>query len=286
MIPAHDALTREAPAASYGEGFKITLACPRCGTQAWVEWKRLTHRLRCPKCRCQFLIGPRGKLLAQEELPQTHYRCPRCRRSGSVPTMLAVRRAECLDCKLPLVPGPDQRLHDEPEAAALHRRAAAELKVAKKQHSRLADRLAAAQVRLGKLGFACVACGAAAALVFGVAWIGGSLRPAPDRDVRCFTLHLLAGDWQSAKDYLPDDDVERAEFERWRVRHFTSIIEKFRPAGDRPSVEVVALSETPDQRSLEIAMSSPFLGTRKHRQEWQRTENGWRFSALKTLGLP
>lgn len=283
MPRVRESLTDDAPATNYGEGFRITLACPQCGTQAWVEWQRLTRGLRCPKCRCQFLIGPQGKLLAQEDLPQTHYRCPRCGRSGSVPTMLSVRGAECLDCKLPLAPGPDQRLHGRQEAAALHRRAARE---AKSPRVGVPASLAAARQRMGKFGFAAAAAGALALLLGLTFFAIGGLRSGADADATRFTHCLLAGDWDGAQRYVPDDEVERAEFERWRRRYFTSIVEKFRPKGDRVTVAVATLSESPDQRSLELEMASPFLGKRSHRQEWRLTEAGWRFSPVATLALP
>lgn len=286
--PTHgdrESLVQDAKSAPYGEGFKITLTCPQCSTTAWVAWKRLTHSLRCPKCRCQFLIGPHGKLFKPEDLPQTRYSCPRCGAAGSVPTMLTVRRAECMSCKLPLAHGPDQRLHGVKEAAELQRQTLETLREMRgsKTPTWLLAISTGLERRLGKLSLAVVAIVAAGAIWYVGCAIANFFTPRPDRQVIGFVECCLEGDTDAAEKYLADDDVERAEFDRWRVRNFASIIEKFRPAGDDPEITASLLSETPDARSYEITMKSPFLGERKLRQEWRLWNGDWRFSPVETL---
>src|SRR5690606_14165689 len=61
----------------------------------------------------------------------------------------------------------------------------------------------------------------------------GLLDHSVESQARRFTASCAAGDWKRALRSVSDDDVQIAEFERWKMRHFTSIIEKYRPAGDR-----------------------------------------------------
>lgn len=284
-IGERESLVQDVKSPPYGEGFKITLTCPQCATTAWVAWKRLTHSLRCPKCRCQFLIGPHGKLLKPEDLPQTRYSCPRCGAAGSVPTMLTVRRAECMSCKLPLAHGPDQQLHGVKEAAELQRQTLETLRELRASGTPkwLQALSLGLERRLGKLSLAVVAIVAASAIWYVGSAIASLFAHRPDRHVIGFVDCCLRGDEDAAEDYLPDDDVERVEFDRWRVRNFASIIEKFRPAGDHAEITAKLLSETPDARSFEITMKSPFLGERKQRQEWRLRDGDWRFSPVETL---
>jgi hypothetical protein len=101
--------------------------------------------------------------------------------------------------------------------------------------------------------------------------------------VQRFTYTCLRGDWDAALEYLDDSAVQRVEFQRWRTQQFASILDKFRPSGDRVAVEVRLLKETDDLRLLAVTMSSAYLGSRSNVQWWRRSDGGWNFDAHQTL---
>ena len=272
------------PAASVGSDLRLVIACPECGDAGWIKWSQLNRFLGCRKCKCRFLISARGELCSSSELPQTHYKCPRCRASGSIPSMLAVRGVACGTCRLPLVAGPDRRLNGAKEAAAAERTAKREAleKRRRTPHREVTpgrDQLISLRVRRGVLILPLVA---AVVFLVGFGWMRFS-GSSSDSRVRRFTLACLAQDWQRARGYLPDNDVQQIEFDRWRRRHFTSIVDAHRPVGDQVTVDVEILQETPARRSLRVILKSPSLGTRTHYQTWQNVGDQWMFDVGETL---
>lgn len=274
--PAGDTTPQAAPP------LRLSLSCPHCGVSGWIKWSSLERGIHCPKCKCEFLIGRTGQIHEMRNLPQTRYTCPRCGKSGSIPATFVVQKSECTDCKLPLVVGPDQRLHGVKEAAAMHRAAQAQ----SLEQSYAKWLRANFRHNDGRLRVAHVA--AAIALVL-TAMVGGALAvrwwldESPETLARRFTQQCLAGNFARAEGYLGDDDVQRVEFERWHVRHFTSIVKKFRPAGDRVAVGVRLLQEGEDRRTFRIELNSDFLGERALEQTWRKLDGRWWFDASATL---
>jgi hypothetical protein len=247
----------------------------------------LNHGLRCSKCGCQFLVTPSGQVRAQAELPQVRFSCPRCGRSGSIPDVLSVRGAECSSCGLPLVRGPDQQLHGAKEAQAL-RRAAAEGAAPRRLLAPVRWFVRDGQLRAGWL--IVVALAAIGATLAAAASLRSLFETTPHGLARRFTLACLGGRWERARTFLEDDPVQRAEFERWRLRHLSSILDKHRPRGDRVEVAVETLSEAAGLIEFRVRLSSPFLGQRSLEQRWSASGGQWRFDAHATLadenGLP
>lgn len=260
-------------------GFRIALACPKCRATGWIAWQHLNHGLRCSKCRCQFLVTPTGQVCAQAELPQVRFTCPRCHRSGSIPDLLSIGGAECSSCRLPLVRGPDHRLHSFEEAREL-RRASSERR---SKTSVVAEWFTwpHGSLRLGRV--ALVACISLAILSAGGLWLRTWFDVTPATLARRFTYVCLSGRWDRAQGFLEDDPVQRAEFDRWRLRHLSSILDKYRTKGDTVEIEVVPLRKSADALDCTVNLTSPFLGTRTLGQSWRLVHGAWRFDARATI---
>ena len=263
-------------------GLRLSLACPKCGTAGWTDLSKLRRGLKCPTCGCQFVVASNGRMLKQDQLRQIRYSCPRCRQTGTVSAQLHVRKAFCSGCRLTLVAGPDQQLYGEQEAQAMHRSAHAAA-----GQRRLRDRLKRSLTRAdGELHRRNVALLAMAMIVFvTLGW--SSLMWLSDDSVetraRAFTHICLTGDWDAAEAYLPDDAVQRAEFSRWRVRHFSSLLDNIRPAGDAVHIDAVDVEAQPSYIELRVTMKSPFMGTRTHEQRWLPAGDQWWFDVQGTL---
>jgi hypothetical protein len=265
-----------------GTGFRVPLTCPKCNAAGWIEWQNLSHSIRCPKCSDQFLIAPNGKFRSLADLPQTRFECPRCGQSGSIPTMLAERGAECIGCKLRLVAGPDQKLHGVKEAKELRR--AAQMKKPKHGLALWLERqFQTADGRVRKGAVAVWSIGAAAMFVAMVMLLFNLFDNSLETQAKNFTSACLAGDWSAAEESFADDDVQLAEFNRWRMRHFTSIIDEHRPAGDSVRIDVESTNGEALPRILNITLTSDFLGTRSHTQCWNQQDGRWQFEPQKTL---
>ncbi len=272
----------EEPAGAFGE-LRVLLTCPECGADGWVAWRRLSRALICRQCQCQFALGRDGKLRARSEAPPVHYACPRCGQSGAIPAALVVRRAECGSCKLPLVRGPDQKLHGLDEVTQLQRAAN---RAARQPEAKQPAWIRVFQTPSGlphkpRLALAGV-------LLFGLLGLAVwrlALRPASPESVAAdFTSTCLTGQWTDTEAFLEDDLLQLSQFHRWRVRHFTSILDKYRPAGDSVEVQVETLDASPGRRKFRILLRSPFLGTRSHLQHWRERDERWYFDAHATVG--
>jgi hypothetical protein len=277
------------PVGTRDPDFRLSLECPGCHVTGWVKISSLRHGLRCPKCRCQFLVAPNGQVCSQDELPQVEFACPRCGQTGSIPTVLSIRRAECVTCKLPLVRGPDQKLHGVREAAEMRRI--------------MSDRDAIGENRFnspwrtydGRLCWGPVVL--VTAIILAALGGGGYLATilfdrSPVTLARRFVFACLTGNQRAAEAFLEDDAVQRTEFDRWRVRHFSSILDRHRPRGDRVSVSVSAAESVDTAKNFQVVITSPFLGKRKHEQRWYERDGRWWFDARGTIqqtdysGLP
>jgi hypothetical protein len=113
--------------------------------------------------------------------------------------------------------------------------------------------------------------------------VRGLMDDSPKGCVRRFTCNRLAGDWNEAEAYMPDGAVQRFEFERWRVRCFSSILDKHRPKGDTAAIEIEAISGTPRAGVFRVVMTSPSIGRRVHQQHREKIDGRWLFDAADTV---
>lgn len=258
----------------------VSLSCPECGHGGYVQWNKLKRGMRCPKCQCQFLLDRNGQLQTQDQLPQIRFDCPRCGQTGSIPKLFNVRKALCGVCKLPLVLGPDQQLHGLDEVARMRReaKAAARHNTFPGSGSISSGPAAAPPSNRRRI----MAGGAALVVILAVgAWWMAS--GSPHSRVSQFTSTCLTGRWNDCYAFLPDDDVATAEFDRWRIRYFPSIIDKVRPQGDTVEIEVSLVRESASERVYEVTLQSPFVGTRTHEQIWIHDQGQWWFDPAVTL---
>lgn len=270
------------PSPAAGDDFTLSLVCPKCSATGWIEWKNLKHGIRCLKCSNQFLLGRNGQLLSHADLPHVRFSCPRCKKSGSIPSVLGVKRALCASCKLPLVSGPDHRLHGVKEAAELRRAAnASAARVTFGQ--RLVAKFTTNEKHVFKVQLALWTTVTSVVLVGITALVLALLDNSPEKIARRFTYTCLTGRQAAAESYLEDDAVQLAEFNRWQVRYFPSIVDPIRPSGDRVEVTVAVLKDEPQYRVFEVTMKSPFIGTRSHHQHWRETDGNWQFDASETI---
>jgi hypothetical protein len=226
MPPTSDALLRTVVDSQLpsGDSIKVPLNCPECNEIGLVDWKSLRNGIGCPKCGCQFVIDRSGRVLSQADLPHARFSCPRCKKSGSIPLIIASRGTRCPDCHLPLVLGTDQRLRAVSEEEEL-RRTIDKSAVEPALVARLLARLKRndGSVRTSAAAF-CVAI-----LMLGLTFIGIAIRSyfdtSPETMAREFALACLSGDSEAPLAHLEDNAVQRASFDRWRVRYFPSILD-------------------------------------------------------------
>lgn len=260
---------------------RLKLTCPQCQAEGQVDWHKLQHGLRCHQCQCEFMIAGGGKVTPLAELPQLRYECPRCRQTGVVPAPLAGRSPTCPHCKLSLERGPDQRLRGAEESREKWQTAAARIK-AERQSRKTETELRETRrqfVRWTLIGVAGMAA-IISLLVARSAWVQAS----PNLLAKQFTTSCLAGDWKEAAHFYDEEDaVQQVEFERWRVRHFGSILDAHRPDGDRVRITVEAIDESATEARLKVTLKSPFMGERSHVQRWDIREGKWKFNSLRTL---
>lgn len=274
LVPADSAGVRDIE-------LNVSLSCPQCGHSGWTQWNKLRRGMRCPKCQCQFLLDRNGQIMTEGELPQIKFSCPRCGQAGSIPKLFNVRKASCGVCKLQLVMGPDNQLHGADEVAKMRRaQNAAALEQKYKEHATVRG-LPKAAPPDKRRRIIVASAAAAAVLVLALWWMAAGA--SPTGRVSHFTATCLTGRWKDCDAYILDDDVARAEFARWRIRHFPSIIDKVRPQGDTVAIDVELLNESGDQRVVRVTMRSPFIGTRQHEQYWVAADGQWWFDPAETL---
>jgi hypothetical protein len=261
---------------------KLALVCPQCGAEGWTGLDGLKRGMRCPQCRCQFMVDSTGRLLTANQFHQVRYTCPRCRQTGTIPARLKVRKAVCSGCQLALVAGPDEQLYGEKEAKEL-RRAASAAAGRIRLRERLAARLTTADGRWRWWNISLLAALMMASLAGSALVLARLFDQSAEARAGSLTYACLAGQWDDARDLLPDNAAQRAEFDRFRVRHFGSIRDKFRPAGDRVVVDAVVIGDEPTRCVIRLTMKSPFLGTRTHVQHWLRQDDMWFFDPVATL---
>jgi hypothetical protein len=268
-----------------GDDLRVSLACPRCAANGWVALNNLCRAVKCAECGCRFQLGRGGRLQAIDELPHVDFLCPRCRAAGRIPEMLIARGVQCTACKLTLRYGEDRNWHapEETNPMLASRTANVRSNVAGSIQS-LWSAIRPADGGWSDKGV--LAAGSAAVCLllligYGIWTFGASLTV--EGRARAFNRVCLSGDWTRAEAYLPDDAVQRAEFARWRVRHFSSILNKYRPDGDRLSVAAETLDESSTDLLLLVTLQSRHIGTRTIKQQWAHTDDGWRFDAKATI---
>lgn len=263
-------------------GMGISLDCPDCGVEGWVDWKSLKNGIGCPKCGCQFIIGRNGQVISRADMEHTRFTCPRCKHAEAIPTALCGRGSRCPKCELPIALGPDKKLHEAEVAAELWRE-----KNAAAQKASFFDRLVErfhtkdGHVRSGLMVFSGLLLSAVLVVASMAAY--SLFDNSPETMAHRFTRTCLSGDWDAAEDYLIDNDLQRAQFQMWRSRYFTSIIDKFRPAGDRVSINVETLNAAPASRVFRVTINSPFVGSRNYIEHWRQENGRWTFDVAETL---
>jgi hypothetical protein len=223
-------------------------------------------------------------LQSDQNLPLVRFHCPRCHQAGTIPAEFRVRKARCGVCKLPLEAGPDDNLHGAKEATQMRRATAAAGLAATKTPSKFEQffRSPNGNMRITNVVLvSIVAVGLIASMMVGA---GALFASTPEGEVRAFTCACLAGDWNAAEEFLPEnDDVARVEFERWRSFYFTSILDKHRPAGDKVSVTVEREGEDAASSSFVVTIKSKVIGQRILREQWRASDGRWRFDVVQTL---
>jgi hypothetical protein len=260
----------------------MNLACPGCGAGGLVDWKSLKNGIGCPNCGCQFLIGKNGRVTTQSELPQARYHCPRCRQSGSIPSMLAVRGTHCSGCKLALVLGPDGRLYGERDAeekwlvaGGVRRRPAWDRLTARFRSLNSSGRWTIATASVVSLGAILICVGIT---------LAGLFDSSPESLARKFAYTCLAGEWDRASEFFDEEDaVQQASFDRWRMIHFSSILDNHRPEGDAVAVTSQVIHQQGQVQLLLVTMKSKFFGVRTLVQQWRNDRETWTFDARATL---
>ncbi|QDU90462.1 hypothetical protein Pla175_38670 [Pirellulimonas nuda] len=268
--------------AAPSEPLTVALRCPDCNAPGVVEWRKLQHGLKCHGCGCEFMIAKGGDVISLREQPQTRYTCPRCCRSGSIAAILAVNKPCCPSCKLPLVRGPDGRLHSAQTAERLKRQAAQQAGLQRRLESERKATRDDGQLRTRIAQTARIGA-AALVLIVGISAAWSHRASTPEARAAQFIRTCLAADWEDAGEFIEDDAVQRVEFDRWRVRYFSSILDRHRPAGDRVVIRVDRLTDDPTQVLLRVTLRSHFFGERSHQQCWHIRDGRWTFNALGTL---
>jgi hypothetical protein len=199
-----------------------------------------------------------------------------------MPAMLAVRGAKCPGCGLPLARTPRRRMDGANEAAEQWKSAAAQPR-RDAWKSAIAGKLMTADGRWQKINVALAAAPVVALLAIGAVWIASLFDSSPETMAARFTEACLAGDQGAGDSYLEEDAVQQVEFDRWRNRHFASIIERHRPVGDSVNVEVKPIETRSVFRILLVTMRSSHFGTRRHVQHWRDHGDRWLFDSRATM---
>jgi hypothetical protein len=267
--------SEQAPTA--GGSLKVSLTCPDCKQVGMVEWKNLNRPMRC-QCGCRFLIDRDGQLRSFENMAQVHFTCPRCSQTSSFPLSLVGKGACCPGCGLTIAKTPEKPLpavEEESPPTKFGKRAP---RNGSGSSTRAAQRTANRKPLVVLLSACCVAAVVAAFVV--KSFFGGS---SADAAARAFTESCLAGNWNDAREFIEESDVQRAEFDRFSIRYFASIQNDFRPPGDKVAVEIKPVADGPQERVLQVVLRSTALGERAHPQVWRINSGHWLFDPSVTL---
>jgi hypothetical protein len=243
----------------------------------------LGRAIDCSHCDCRFVVMRDSKVVALDDLPQVTFSCPRCRTSGSMAKLLASRGTACTKCKLPLYLGPDHRLHSAEEAAELRKAIGGKTWRRPKPKNPILSFLTTVDGnwRYGRL-LVCLSC-LSVLLVAAAIQLQKLFDSSPTTLAKHAVRLCLAGDARRAERYLDDNAVQLVEFERWHLRHLSSLKDAYRPEGDRANIDVVILEDGAESKTLEVAISSESIGTRKYKMDWQLSDGHWVFDAFGTL---
>jgi|GEM_PF-1691658 len=261
---------------------RLKLACPKCAGVGTLSLQSLRHIIRCKRCDCEFLMARDGELQLQPRPAPARYDCPRCGHAGSLTVRRSVRNAECEKCSCPLVRSSDHRFRGVQEIEPAGRPAGA----AKSHPARFvawSSSLAAFRRRAGRGMMLCAGVLLGGLLITGAVLAARFFLPHEGAHVQRFTRACLSADRSALRQYLPDDPVQKLEFDRWQIRHFASIKDAHRPAGDTIAIQVDLVEESPPFRRYRVTMTSPFIGTRSHQQTWRLLGDQWCFDPAATL---
>lgn len=262
----------------------LPIRCPQCGAAGLVNWTSLQNGIRCPQCNCDFVVAKGGNVVRLADMPHVRFACPRCHKSGRLPAPLAARRAKCPGCGLALARGPDQQLHGVAEAAEMWKAVPAGPR-RQWRDLRLVRALTTADGRLRRGAAAALAAIAITLAAAGVAAAAAYFNPSAETLAQRLVASCLEGGKDAGIEFIADDAVQLVELERWRKRHFTSILDRHRPDGDRVRIAATPLPDAGPHRVLAVTLRSPFLGSRNFVQYWRVDDGQWHFDARATLAV-
>lgn len=263
-----------------GQDLLVPLECPQCNKRGWAQVDQLDRGMRCLDCRSWFQVDRNGQALLRRNPREREFTCPRCHVRG-VALLDAQDHAVCSGCQLPLQRGPDGKLHSVLQVAAMWKELQEKSLLQRKEdqaakHRQPSPVPSRAVLILG-------GCIAAALLALLTYWL--LLPPSPTGLAEQLTQHCLAGDWERAELLVGDDEYELSDFERWRITHFASLQQKFRPQ-DATQIHVEVIDSGADQLVMRVLIRSKMLGTRAVLQYWTKEESGWSFDATASLHNP
>jgi hypothetical protein len=181
-----------------------------------------------------------------------------------------------------LARGPDRKLHGTREAAELRR-----IDESTDRKATFGDRMIARLetydgrgVNIKTVGWCLLPSALVAASILMISFLPDL---SPEATVARLTRACLSGHRKKPLLSLEDDAVQRAEFDRWRIRRFASIVDSHRPQGDAVEIEVRPIMATPDAAVFRVTMQSPFFGMRSHTQCWVKRNGVFVFDAVATL---
>jgi hypothetical protein len=275
------AAPRDEPRAA-DEKVSIPITCPQCSLNGLVGWTSLQNGIRCPQCECEFLVARDGTIRRLAELPQVRYSCPRCHKSGHMPRILAARGAKCPGCGLKLARAPNRRMDGAAEAAEQWK--SQTLKPHRPRYAELvAARLWNPDGTMHKVNVTLAAASVAVMLVAVASLLSTLFDFSTAARVRRFTYDCLGSHPDAPLACLEDDAVQQVEFDRWRLRHFASILDRHRPDGDDVQIDVQAIERREPYEIYLVTLRSPHLGVRRHVQHWRDHGERWLFDSRATM---
>lgn len=282
--------TNEAPQPSGSSPvMKLLFDCPKCGDDCWVETDDLLRGVPCIRCGKRFpVMGGRGFSLRQR-VKRTRLRCPLCEQVQTVVLSTAARSAQCAACNqmIDLATTPKTQEPEKttslPYSAASNSKPAptrAESSSTSRRKTRMTSQPSPTWYRIAALVVI------ASGLLVGFAYlVPSSFGPKSVEQIAAdFTHSCLAGDFEATEsDYVGEDPIQQAAFERWQIRNFVSIQSKFRPADDRVTIDVRSEGNSGDTCQFTVVMKSQFLGERAVSQCWKQEQGSWQFDAAETM---
>lgn len=276
--PAAKSAVGDRPTA--GNDLLVPLDCPKCNNRGWAQVDQLDRGMRCLECRTWFQVNRNGQSLLRRNPREREFKCPRCH-AAALAVLDINDHAACTSCQLPLRCGPDGKLYSIERAAQLWR----EMREKALQHRQQEQAAKGVQPSTLPSRLVIISGGIAGVVLLAVliCWI---VSPTPPTSLASqMANHCLAGEWERAELLVGDDEYELSDFQKWRVMHFASIQNKFRP-NDPTSVKLEVVESDADQLVVRTIIHSKKLGIRTIVQYWTKEETGWSFDATASLRDP